>query len=92
MKVRIYGFHDRGADAFVGDAAALVLFRNDVVALRQFKDLCVQEHSMFARHPSDYELVSLGEFDTESGDITPWVGGPAVVATAAQVMDKEAKE
>lgn len=86
MTVRIYGFHDKKADAFIGDAAALVLFRNDVVALRQFADLCRQENSMFARHSADYELVVLGEFDTESGQITPFVA-PARLATAQQVME-----
>lgn len=86
MTARIYGFHDKKANAFIGDAAGLVIFRNDVVALRQFADLCRQEGSMFARHPADYELVSLGEFDTETGTITPWAA-PAVLATAQQVME-----
>lgn len=87
MNVRIYGFHDRKAQVFIGDAAGLVLFKNDVVALRQFADLCRQDQSMFARHPQDYELVSLGEFDSESGVITPWAA-PAVLATAAQVLEE----
>lgn len=86
MTVRIYAFHDTKAQAFIGDSAGMVLFRNDVVALRQFADLCRQEGSLFARHPQDYQLVSLGEFDTETGIITPWAA-PAVLATAHEVME-----
>lgn len=86
MKVRMYGFNDTKAQAFIGDSAGLLLFRNDVVAVRQFADLCRQEGSLFARHPADYELVSLGEFDTETGHITPWAA-PMVLATAQQVME-----
>lgn len=85
MTARIYGFHDKKAQAFIGDAAGLVLLKNDVVALRQFADLCKQPDSMFARHPEDYELVSLGEFDSETGVITPWAA-PSVLGTAAQVL------
>lgn len=86
MKVRIYGFHDRASQSFIGDTAGLVLFKHDAVALRTFGDLCRQEGSIFGKHPQDYELVSLGEFDTESGEIKPWVA-PTVIATAAQVLE-----
>lgn len=86
MKVRIYGFHDRAAQAFIGDTAGLVLFKHDAVALRQFGDLCRQEGSIFAKHPADFELISLGEFDTETGLIEPWAA-PAVLSTAQQVLE-----
>jgi len=86
MKVRIYGFHDRAASSFIGDTAGLVLFKHDAVALRQFGDLCRQEGSIFAKHPADFELISLGEFDTDTGIIEPWAA-PAVLATAAQVLE-----
>ncbi len=87
MIVRIYGFHDKAASMFIGDTAGLVLFKHDAVALRQFGDLCRQEGSIFAKHPQDFELVSLGEFDTDTGVIEPWASGPAVLATAAQVLE-----
>ena len=86
MKVRIYGFHDRASQSFIGDTAGLVLFKHDAVALRSFGDLCRQEGSIFAKHPQDYELISLGEFDTETGILEPWAA-PAVLATAAQVLE-----
>ena len=86
MKVRIYGFHDRASQSFIGDTAGLVLFKHDAVALRSFGDLCRQEGSIFAKHPHDYELISLGLFDSETGSIEPWAA-PAVLATAAQVLE-----
>lgn len=87
MNVRVYGFHDKAAGMFIGDTAGLVLFKHDAVAIRQFGDLCRQEGSIFAKHPGDFELVSLGEFDSETGILTPWASGPAVLATAAQVLE-----
>jgi len=63
-----------------------VLFKHDAVALRQFGDLCRTEGSIFAKHPADFELISLGEFDTDTGIIEPWAA-PAVLATAAQVLE-----
>lgn len=87
MKVRAYGFHDKVAQAFIGDAAGIILFRNDVVALRQFADLCHQDGSLFARHPEHYEIVYLAEFDTETGELFPAELGPKALATAKQVME-----
>lgn len=86
MKVRIYGFKDLAAEAFIGDTAGLVLFKHDAVAMRSFGDLCRQENSMFAKHPQDYALQVLGEFDTETGVVTPFVA-PQQLATAAQVLE-----
>lgn len=87
MIVTVYGFHDDKASAFIGDHAALVLLKHDAVALRQFGDLCRAEGSIFAKHPDDYSLVSIGEFDTETGKLEGWVGGPRTLATAAQVLE-----
>jgi len=86
MKVRIYGFHDKAAETFIGDTAGLVLFKHDAVALRTFGDLVRQDGSIFQKHPEDFELITLGEFDTDTGIIEPWAA-PAVLATAAQVLE-----
>lgn len=86
MKIRVYGFYDKAASTYVGDTAALVLFKHDAVAMRQFGDLCRHENSIFAKHPDDFQLHGLGEFDTESGELVTWVT-PVVLASAAQVLE-----
>lgn len=85
MKVGIYGFYDVKSRSYIGDTAGLVLFRHDAVAMRSFGDLCRQEGSIFAKHPDDYEMHRVGEFDTESGQIQG--DGVFVLANAKQVLD-----
>lgn len=93
MKVRVYGFYDRKSESYIGDSAGLVLFRHDAVAMRSFGDLCRQEGSIFAKHPDDYELHGLAQFDTETGELLPAISPvtalvqPIVLATARQVLD-----
>ncbi len=42
---------------------------NDQVAVRNFA-YAVQHNDMFSDFASDYSLYKIGEFDTDSGDIT----------------------
>lgn len=85
MKSRIYGFHDVKAQTYIGDTTALLVFKHDAVAMRTFTDLAMQKGSVFQSHPADYELHCIGEFDTETGSITPFV--PMRVATALEVVE-----
>lgn len=39
-------------------------------AIRAFTSLVEDEQTDIARHPSDYELFEIGEFDPESGQIS----------------------
>lgn len=42
-------------------------------AIRSFQDECKNESSDIAKHPSDYDLYVIGEFNDENGEITPQV-------------------
>lgn len=44
---------------------------NDDSAKRNFDFAFKNANSMFANYPSDYSLYKLGEYDTDSGEITP---------------------
>lgn len=44
---------------------------NKAVALRMFADTCNDENTVLAKHPEDYELYELGDFDTDTGNIEP---------------------
>lgn len=46
---------------------------NDLVAIRDFSQICTQKDSQIAKFAEDYELWALGEIDTISGIITPGV-------------------
>lgn len=40
-------------------------------ALRSFEELARDEKSTVAKHPHDFELYQIGEFDIDSGVLTP---------------------
>lgn len=41
------------------------------LAERMFKDACQDNTTMFSKHPEDYSLYYLGEFDINSGKFDP---------------------
>ena len=67
MKKIYYAVYDRKAELF----SAPFLEIKDGTAIRAIQDLVVNspEHA-FAKHPSDFSLHRLGEFDDVSGVIT----------------------
>lgn len=90
MKVRMYAFFDKVAQMVLGDSNGIVLLKHDAVAIREFGVMCRRENSIFAQHPNDYQLMSLGEFDTETLVAEPWASGPALVCSAAQAIETTA--
>ena len=49
------------------------------MAVRGFLDEVKREGSELQKHPEDYELHRLGEFDEDTGMIAPAVNGPVVL-------------
>lgn len=67
MKYQIYSVLDVKAQAF----APPFFLHRDEVALRAFRDAVLDpKHPMYA-HPADYHLYCLGEFDDNSGFVSP---------------------
>lgn len=68
MKLNIYSMHDRLNGYF-----NIFMDKSDEIAKRgflaTFKD--AEKGSLFYSCPEDYSLYKLGEFDVESGVITP---------------------
>ena len=59
---------------------------NNMVAIRDFSMLCSNEKvDMIRTYPEDYCLMCLGEFDTETGVITPSV---QTIAEASEYVTK----
>lgn len=55
-----------GQPTFAGNVGA---------AVRQFGDACVNtqdENNILAKHPEDFEFWEIGEYDDETGIITPF--------------------
>lgn len=85
--MKLYALHDKKAKAF----SSFHVERSDVVASRGFVDAVMQQGSLFAKYPADFELVSLCDVSQEY-EFTPEdsivVGEQEfkVVITAEQVL------
>lgn len=66
MKMKVYSILDSKTGAY-----GVPFFNvNKDVALRSFMDLTRDERSMASRHPQDYHLFEIGEFDDVTAEIT----------------------
>ena len=63
MKTGIYTIYDRKAGIYQFPYQ----FHNDAVALRACQDLVNQGDSQIAKHPADYIMFKLGEYDDNEG-------------------------
>lgn len=59
---------------------------NDAVAMRHFQNACEQPNSIFITAPSDFELFSIGEYDTKTGEITSI--SPRLICSAKDFVNK----
>lgn len=66
--MKIYGIFDRAIQAF----AAMPFFQpTNAAAIRVMKDELNRQGSQLAAHPEDFELLHLGDFNEETGEIKP---------------------
>lgn len=42
-------------------------------AVRNFEHAASQASSLFSSHPADYSLYKIGDFDSDSGEISPCI-------------------
>lgn len=47
--------------------------QNRAMAHRAFRDCALDETHMFCKHPNDYALYEVGEFDDATGEFRPYV-------------------
>lgn len=61
----IYSIHDNKANAYLPP----FFLHNKNMAIRTFSDAVQDEGHAFNRHPDDYSLWEIGEFDDTTGEI-----------------------
>lgn len=66
MKVKVYGIFDDKAAAYSNPFFMI----HHGQALRAFGDVVQDPNSSIHRHPSDFHLYYIGDFDNESGQFT----------------------
>lgn len=63
MKIKVFSVYDSKVQAYMQPFFATTVG----AATRSFSDACLNEESQFAKHPEDYTLFQVGEFDDSEG-------------------------
>lgn len=86
MKSKIFSTHDRDAHAFMQPFCA----PHAGVAIRGFTDAILKpvQPSDISNHPDSFDLYELGEFDADSGIITP-LERPQMILMGKSVVAQE---
>lgn len=71
-------------DSKVGAYSPPFFVKTKGEAIRSFTDACADDNLPFKKHPGDYRLFLLGEFDDNSGLLTA-VGNPVPLIGADEV-------
>jgi hypothetical protein len=68
MKLNVYSIHDKAATAFTQP----FFMHNDGLAIRAFQDnVNAKDENNISKHPEQFSLFKLGEYDDATGVITP---------------------
>lgn len=69
MKLKVFSIYDSKAGFYMEPFYS----SSKLAALRSFSDLANKSDSFIAKHPEDYTLFELGEFDCDTGrfDLLP---------------------
>ena len=78
MKTQAFAVHDRAAEVY--NPPMFLPAKGQ--AIRQFDDLANNPDSPINKHPEDYTLYHIGEFDDETALLTP-LPKPVSLGTAA---------
>lgn len=87
MRLKVYSIYDSVARMYDRP----MCFRNDEEAKRSFIDLVENDQTVLARHPSNFSLVSIGEFDDSDASLRPQ-DNVYTVMTAIEVAGAKAAE
>lgn len=83
--LKVYTLRDSAANSFL----ALSLHRTDQMAIRALGVLVNQDDNNVSRHPSDYELFRVADFDDTDGTILGY--SPVSVVRCVDLVVKKEK-
>lgn len=66
MNLKIFAIYDKKAQAYANP----FYFHHKAEALRGLEDVCKDPQSRLNRHPADFAMYQIGEWDDRSGKIT----------------------
>jgi len=85
--MKLYTMHDRATNTYSPPMA----FATDAVAVRELQDAMQDTNSTFRKHPDDYTLWRVGEWDSEYGTVVNNMGEKLeMVIKIATLMEPKA--
>lgn len=87
---RVYILWDKLAKDAVG-VMKLHIFAHDAAAVRFFGDVLADSQSSLARHPQDYELKCVAQFDARENEMIKGFKQPQVIITGEQWLAAQPK-
>lgn len=85
MRVGLYMVFDGKVQGYSMPFAS----QSDQAAVRTFTDALKQGDSLMSRHPEDFSLVRLADFDDVTGMVTPVQPGPLEVFHGRNLKKEE---
>lgn len=86
VKLNAYSIYDKAVQAY----ARVFMLRTDEEAKRGFMSICLDADGDINKHPQDYTLFRIGEFDDGTGELSPQV--PVMpIANAHEVIAQAQK-
>lgn len=82
MIMLVCSVYDKKVNAF----ASPFFVRSQGEAIRSFTDACQDGQTVFCKHPEDYLLFQIGEFDDGSGALRQPATGPVPLIEAIQCV------
>ena len=81
--IKIYAIYDEKLEAYNRPFFLI----SDGVAIRAFQDEINNKESELSKHPEDYDLYKIGEYNEETGNITP--NEPVLIGTGKALVYRE---
>lgn len=85
MLHKLFAIRDDKAEAYM----APIQFVTRGQAVRWFSDLMHDSNQELSKHPEDYKLMWLGDYDAEHGVLGPSPDGPQFIVAGLDVMSTE---
>ena len=63
MQLQMYAIYDNAAGAYLTP----FFTHNEQLAMRSFQDACLNPDTAYFRHPQDFHMFHMGQFDDASG-------------------------
>ena len=83
MKLKACSIYDSKSQAWMTP----MFFQATAQAMRSFGDAINDGKSEFAKHPEDYTLFEVGEFDPQNGIMDALNSGPVVITQAVNLLN-----